>query len=79
MSLQMRRMQRRTSEQLCSEQDGVFEKIEESLRPRCTVGDLNDDEIMELCLFSNELNACETTAILNPSKLRVMCNEVGTP
>ena len=32
----------------------VFEKIEESLRP--------------LCIISNELNACETTAILNPSK-----------
>ena len=32
------------------------------------VEDLNDDEIMELCILSNELNACETTAILNPSK-----------
>ena len=46
----------------------VFEKIEESLRPLCMVEDLNDDEIMELCILSNELNACETTAILNPSK-----------
>ena len=32
------------------------------------VEDLNDDDIMELCIFSNELNACETAAILNPSK-----------
>ena len=31
------------------------------------VKDLNGDEIMELCILSNELNACETTAILNPS------------
>ena len=27
-----------------------------------------DDEIMELCVLSNELNAFETTAILNPSR-----------
>ena len=46
----------------------VLEKIDESLRPLCMVEDLNDDEIMELCILSNELNACETTAILNPSK-----------
>ena len=46
----------------------VFEKIEESLRPRCMVEDPNDDEIMELCILSNELNACETKSILNPSK-----------
>ena len=46
----------------------MFKKIKESLRPLCTVEDLNDDEIMELCILSNELNACETTAILNPSK-----------
>ena len=46
----------------------VFEKIEESLRPLCMVEDLNDDEVMELCKLSNELNACEATAILNPSK-----------
>ena len=46
----------------------VFEKIEESLRPLCMVEDLNDDEVMELCILSNELNACEATAILNPSK-----------
>ena len=37
----------------------VFEKIEESLRPLCMVEDLNDDEVMELCILSNELNACE--------------------
>ena len=46
----------------------VFEKIEEPLRPLCMVEDLNDDEVMELCILSNELNACEATAILNPSK-----------
>ena len=46
----------------------MFEKIEESLRQCKEVEDLNDDEIMELCILSNELNACETTAILNPSK-----------
>ena len=44
----------------------VFEKIEESLRSLCLVEDLNDDEVMELCTVSNELNACEATAILNP-------------
>ena len=46
----------------------VFEKIEESLRPLCMVEDLNDDEVMEFYILSNELNACETTPILNPSK-----------
>ena len=46
----------------------AFEKIQESLRPLCIVEDLNDDEVMKLCIISNELNACETTAILNPSK-----------
>ena len=46
----------------------VFEKIEESLRPLCMVEDLNDDEVMELCKLSNELNACETAAVLNPSR-----------
>ena len=35
----------------------VFEKIEESLRPLCMVEDLNDDEVMVLCILSNELNA----------------------
>ena len=37
----------------------VFEKIEESLRPLCMVENLNDDEVMELCILSNVLNACE--------------------
>ena len=47
----------------------VFEKIEESLRPLCMVEDLNDDEVMELCILSNEVYACETkAATLNPSK-----------
>ena len=46
----------------------VLEKIEESLRPLCMVEDLNDDEVLELCILSNELNACEITAVLNPSK-----------
>ena len=55
----------------------VFEKIEESLRPLCMVEDLNDDEIMELCIFSNELNACETTAIINPSKFASCATRLG--
>ena len=39
----------------------VFEKTEESLRPLCMVEeDLDDDDLMELCILSNELN--ETTA-----------------
>ena len=29
----------------------VLEKIEESLRPLCVVGNLKDDEIMELCIL----------------------------
>ena len=32
------------------------------------VEDLNDNEIMEPCKPSNELNACETTAIFYPSR-----------
>ena len=55
----------------------VFEKIEESLRPLCMVEDLNDDEIMELCILSNELNACEATAILNPSKFASCATRLG--
>ena len=55
----------------------VFEKIEESLRPLCMVEDLNDDEVMELCILSNELNACETTAILNPSKFASSATRLG--
>ena len=39
---------------------GVFEKIEESLRPLCMVEDLNDDEVMKLRILSNELNACRS-------------------
>ena len=38
---------------------------------------LNDDEIMELCKLSNELNACETTAILNPSKFASCATRLG--
>ena len=55
----------------------VFEKIEESLRPLCMVEDLNDDEVMELCRLSNELSACETTAILNPSKVASCATRLG--
>ena len=55
----------------------VFEKIEESLRPLCMVEDLNDDEIMELCILSNELNAC--TAILDPSKFASCATRLGLP
>ena len=55
----------------------VFEQIEESLRQLCMVEDLNDDEVMELCILSNELNACETTAILNPSKFAPYAMRLG--
>ena len=55
----------------------VFEKIEESLRPLCMVEDLDDDEIMELCILSNELNACEATAILNPLKFASCATRLG--
>ena len=41
------------------------------------VEDLNDDEIMELCILSNELNACETTAMLNPSKFASCATRLG--
>ena len=37
------------------------------------VEDLNDDEVMELCI----LNACETTAILNPSKFASCATRFG--
>ena len=50
----------RTNKQLRAKQ--------ESLRQLCMVEDLNDDEVMELCTLLNELNACEITAVLNPSK-----------
>ena len=55
----------------------MFEKIEESLRPLCMVEDINDDEIMELYLLSNEVNACETTAVLNPSKFASIGTRFG--
>ena len=55
----------------------VFEKIEASLRPLCMVEDLNDDEIMKLCILSNELNACENTAILTPSKFASCATRLG--
>ena len=55
----------------------VFEKIEESLRPLCMVEDLNDDEVMELCILSNVLNACEATAILNPWKFASCAMRLG--
>ena len=55
----------------------MFEKIEESLRPHCVVEDLNGDEIMELCILSKELNACETTAMLNPSKFLSCATRLG--
>ena len=55
----------------------VFEKIEESLRSLCMVEDLNDDEIMELCILSNELNACEIKAVLNPSKFASCATRLG--
>ena len=55
----------------------MFEKIEESLRQCKEVEDLNDDEIMELCILSNELNAYETTAILNPSKFASCATRLG--
>ena len=55
----------------------MFEKIEESLRPLSMVEDLNDDEVMELCILSNGLNACETTATLNPSKFASCATRLG--
>ena len=33
--------------------------------------------VMELCILSNELNACETTAILNPSKFASCATRFG--
>ena len=63
-----RRSARTNENSFAQSKTEVFEKIEESLRPLCMVEDLNDDEIMELCMLSNQLNACETT----------VCNEIGT-
>ena len=62
---------------LASSKTEVFEKIGESLRPLCMVKDLNDDEVIELCIISNELNACETTAILNPTKFASFGTRLG--
>ena len=55
----------------------AFEKIEESHGPLCMVEDLNDDEVMELCILSDEWNACEATAILNPSKFASCATRLG--
>ena len=43
----------------------------------CMVEDHNDDEVMELCILSNVLNACETTAVLNPSKFASIGTSFG--
>ena len=55
----------------------MFEKIEESRRQCKGVEDLNDDETMELCILSNELNASETTTTLNPSTSDVKTTELS--
>ena len=55
----------------------LLEKIEESIGPLCMVEDLNDDEVMELCILSTELNACEITAVLNPSKFASCATRLG--
>ena len=41
------------------------------------VEDLNDDEIMELCMLSNELSACDATAMLNPLKFASWATRLG--
>ena len=41
------------------------------------VEDLNDDEFLELCILSNELNACKITAVLNPSKFASIGTRFG--
>ena len=41
------------------------------------VEDLHDDEVMELCILSNELNACGTPAILDPSKFASCATRLG--
>ena len=41
------------------------------------VEDFNDDEVMELCILSKELNACEATAIFNPSKFASCATRLG--
>ena len=62
---------------LASSKKEVLEKIEESLIPLCMVENLNDDEIIDLCILSNELNACETTALLNQSKFASIGTRFG--
>ena len=44
------------------------DRVPELDEPPCLVGDLSGDEVVELCVFSNGLNACKTTAVLSPSK-----------
>ena len=43
----------------------------------CMVEDLNDGEVMELCILSNVLNACETTPVLSPSKFASIGTSFG--
>ena len=61
---------------LTSNKTEVLEKIEESLRPLHMVEDHND-EVMEWCTLSNELNACETAALLHPSKCASCATKLG--
>ena len=62
---------------LISSKTDVSEKIEESLRPMCMIEDPNDDEIMKLCILSNEVNECGITAVLNPSKFASCATRLG--
>ena len=55
----------------------VFEKNEESLRENKGVDELKDDEVAEFCVLSNKLNACETTAKLNASRLVSHATRLG--
>ena len=55
----------------------VFKKIEVPLRQCTGVQDLNDDEIVKLCILSNELNACVLTAILNASRFVSHATRLG--
>ena len=67
----------RTNEQLRAEQDGGVRE-DRRVTPTTLYGRRShDDEIMELCILSNELNACETTAILNPSKFASCATRLG--
>ena len=60
-----------------SSKAAVFEKIEEPLRHCKGVEDVNHDEIMELCILSNEFSACETTTILNPLRFMSHAARLG--